>query len=66
LLVPGQFTQKKADGEVRWAVLNVVSLLRRHEKTHLALSSAMGRGDSIGNCIRVIELNLREHTPDDI
>jgi hypothetical protein len=33
-----QFTQKKADGQVRWSVLNVAALLRRHAGGWLGLS----------------------------
>ena len=40
--------QAKADAEVRWAVLNVVTLLRRHEGVHDALAAAMQRGASVG------------------
>ena len=50
--------QAKADAEVRWAVLNVVTLLRRHEGVHDALAAAMQRGASVGECIAVIEQQL--------
>ncbi len=50
--------QAKADAEVRWAVLNVVSLLRSHEAAHDALAAAMQRGASVGECIAVIEREL--------
>jgi len=50
-----QFTQKKADGEVRWAVLNAVALLRQHEAAHTALAAAMQRGESVGSCIQTLE-----------
>ena len=50
-----QFSQKKADGEVRWAVLNTVSLLRRHEAVHDALADAMLRSSSVGTCIKLLE-----------
>lgn len=53
-----QFTQKKADGEVRWAVLNAVALLRTHEKAHDALAAAMQRGESVGACIELLERML--------
>ena len=52
------FTQKKADGQVRWAVLNVVTLLRRHARVQDALAAAMRRGSSVGGCIEVIEREL--------
>ncbi len=50
--------QAKADSQVRWAVLNVVTLLRRHEPVHDALAAAMQRGASVGECIAVIEREL--------
>lgn len=50
-----QFTQAKADAQVRWAVLNVVEMLRRHRRTHQRLTDAMAQGKSIGECIAVIE-----------
>ncbi|KAF8056002.1 hypothetical protein HT031_006523 [Scenedesmus sp. PABB004] len=50
-----QFTQKKADGQVRWAVLNVAAMLRRHAGLHDALADAMAAGRSIGECVALIE-----------
>ncbi|KAG2430326.1 hypothetical protein HYH02_013803 [Chlamydomonas schloesseri] len=52
------FTQKKADAEVRWAVLNTAELLRRHAGLHAELAAAMGRGASVGQCIALIEGRL--------
>lgn len=52
------FTQAKADDQVRWAVLNVVTLLRRHEKVQDKLANAMMQNASISECIRVIEDNF--------
>ncbi|XP_030466979.1 uncharacterized protein LOC115685964 [Syzygium oleosum] len=49
------FTQKKADSQVRWSVLNTVLLLRRHEVARGKLTEAMSEGKSIGSCIDVIE-----------
>lgn len=54
-----QFTQKKTDGEIRWAVLNVTTLLRRHSKTHEKLADAMAAGASVAACIGVIEDGLK-------
>lgn len=50
-----QFTQAKADSQVRWAVLNAVEMLRRHKQTHAKLTDAMAEGKSIAECIAVIE-----------
>uniref|UniRef100_A0A0E0JJ38 Stress regulated protein n=1 Tax=Oryza punctata TaxID=4537 RepID=A0A0E0JJ38_ORYPU len=52
------FTQKKADSQVRWAVLNTVLILRRHEKARSQLAEAMSSGRSVGSCIGVIEENI--------
>ncbi|KAL6615195.1 hypothetical protein ACP70R_037465 [Stipagrostis hirtigluma subsp. patula] len=52
------FTQKKADSQVRWAVLNTVLMLRRHQKAILQLAEAMSSGKSVGSCIEVIEGNI--------
>ena len=54
------FSQKKSDSEVRWAVLNTISILRRHEETVRKLSERMAAGASVGECIRLIEDNLIE------
>ena len=53
-----QFSQKKADSEIRWAVLNLVTLLRRHRRVHARLAEAMAAGRSVGECIAVIEAGL--------
>jgi hypothetical protein len=49
------FTQAKADSQVRWAVLNVVTLLRRHQGAHDALADAMSRRAPVGECVRTLE-----------
>lgn len=49
------FTQKKADSQVRWSVLNTILLLRRHEAARAKLADAMSMGKSVGCCIDVIE-----------
>ncbi|KAG8045152.1 hypothetical protein GUJ93_ZPchr0008g12307 [Zizania palustris] len=52
------FTQKKADSQVRWAVLNTVLILRRHEKARSQLAEAMSSGKSVGSCIQVVEESI--------
>mmetsp|Transcript_8407 Transcript_8407/g.14414 ORF Transcript_8407/g.14414 Transcript_8407/m.14414 type:complete len:345 (+) Transcript_8407:113-1147(+) len=52
------FSQAKSDDQVRWAVLNVCTLLRRHEAVHDALADAMDRGAPISECIALIEQRL--------
>nr|AAW65809.1 stress regulated protein isoform 1 [Solanum virginianum]AAW65810.1 stress regulated protein isoform 1 [Solanum virginianum] len=54
------FTQKKADSQVRWAVLNTILILRRHEKARVKLAEAMTRGKSVGVCIDIIEKSISE------
>ncbi|XP_030515217.1 uncharacterized protein LOC115728954 isoform X1 [Rhodamnia argentea] len=49
------FTQKKADSQVRWSVLNTVLLLRRHDMARVELAKAMSQGKSVGFCINVVE-----------
>ncbi|XP_033136595.1 uncharacterized protein LOC103837330 isoform X1 [Brassica rapa] len=49
------FTQKKADSQVRWSVLNTILLLRRHEVARSKLAEAMSKGESVGSCVQVIE-----------
>lgn len=56
------FTQKKADSQVRWAVLNTILILRRHESARAKLADAMSSGKSVGNCIDVVENSI--HLPD--
>ncbi|XP_065000671.1 uncharacterized protein LOC103978984 isoform X2 [Musa acuminata AAA Group] len=52
------FTQKKADSQVRWAVLNTILLLRRHEKARSQLAETMSSGKSVGSCIDAIENSI--------
>ncbi|XP_027353315.1 uncharacterized protein LOC113863797 [Abrus precatorius] len=52
------FTQKKADSQVRWSVLNTVLLLRRHEAARAKLAEAMSMGKSVGSCIDIIENSI--------
>lgn len=49
------FTQKKADSQVRWSVLNTVLILRRHDGARAKLAEAMSMGKSVGSCVNVIE-----------
>lgn len=49
------FTQKKADSQVRWSLLNTVLLLRRHKLARAKLAEAMSMGKSVGACLGIIE-----------
>jgi hypothetical protein len=50
---------------VRWSVLNVAALLRRHERLHDSLAAAMASGASVGSCIQLIEDALSKPEADD-
>ncbi|XP_019420025.1 PREDICTED: uncharacterized protein LOC109330324 [Lupinus angustifolius] len=52
------FTQKKADSQVRWSVLNTILLLRRHEAARAKLAEAISMGNSVGSCIEIIENSI--------
>ncbi|KAH7571995.1 hypothetical protein ACOSP7_014962 [Xanthoceras sorbifolium] len=54
------FTQKKADSQVRWSLLNTVLLLRRHDVARARLAEAMNMGKSVGSCIEIIEDSIDE------
>lgn len=55
-----QFNQSKADGEVRWAVLNTMTILRRHALLRDKLAAKMDTGASVGDCVRLIEVELAD------
>ena len=55
-----QFSQNKADGQIRWAVLNTISVLRRHKVVHGQLAEAMAAGQSVSCCISLVEAGLRD------
>lgn len=44
--------------QVRWAVLNVAAILKRHPALHEKLADAMDRGESTASCIALIEQQL--------
>ncbi|ESW19088.1 hypothetical protein PHAVU_006G095900 [Phaseolus vulgaris] len=52
------FTQKKADSQVRWSLLNTVLLLRRHEVARAKVAEALAMGKSVGSCIDIIESSI--------
>ena len=57
------FTQKKAEVQVRWGLINAVLLLRRHRDVHERLAQAMAGGASVTDCIALIERGVR---PEDL
>ncbi|CAH9145226.1 unnamed protein product [Cuscuta epithymum] len=54
------FTQKKTDSQVRWAVLNTIIILRRHDNALAKLAEVMSEGRSVGSCIDTIEENISD------
>ncbi|KAJ0016911.1 hypothetical protein Pint_10913 [Pistacia integerrima] len=54
------FTQKKADSQVRWVILNTVLLLHHHEVAWAKLAEAMSMGKSVASCIDIIEDTIDE------
>ena len=55
-----QFTQAKADGQIRWAVLNTIAILRRHSAVHARLAEGMAAGKSVSECIALVEAALAD------
>jgi len=53
------FSQAKADDQVRWAVLNVVTILRRHGTAQEKLADAMMKNAPVSECIYIIEKNIQ-------
>lgn len=60
LLQALKFSQAKADAQVRWAVLNVVSLLRRHSSVQDAVADAMLARKPVVEIVELIELKLSD------
>lgn len=61
-----QFSQKKSDDEVRWATLNAMAIVRRHEGLIDELARMMGIGESTGKLISIIEARLANSEEKDI
>lgn len=53
-----QFSQLKADGEVRWAVLNVATMLKRYAGLQDRLATAMQQGRPMGELLELIETEV--------
>lgn len=53
-----KFDQRQTNAQLRWAVMNTIGLLKRNTGTHAALTEAMLRGASVGECVSVIEGSL--------
>ncbi|XP_043708155.1 uncharacterized protein LOC122657502 isoform X3 [Telopea speciosissima] len=56
------FTESEVDAQVRWAVLNTLLILHRHNEARSRLAEAMALRRSVGFCIDTIEntLNLSD------
>jgi len=48
-------SQRQGSAQVRWALLNVVEMMRTHLETHEKVAQAMLRSASVGECISIIE-----------
>eukprot|EP01025_Chloroclados_australasicus_P027715 TRINITY_DN27439_c0_g1_i5.p1 TRINITY_DN27439_c0_g1~~TRINITY_DN27439_c0_g1_i5.p1 ORF type:complete len:412 (-),score=32.95 TRINITY_DN27439_c0_g1_i5:306-1541(-) len=66
LLFALKFSQLKADAEIRWAVLNIIFLLRRHKQLHTELAKRMDEGQSVVTLIQLIEDYLFNVKSEDI
>ncbi|KAF6135880.1 hypothetical protein GIB67_006772 [Kingdonia uniflora] len=53
-----EFTKTEADFQMKWAALNTLLILRRHENARSKLAEAMSEGRSVGFCINMIEKAL--------
>ncbi|XP_071702935.1 uncharacterized protein [Rutidosis leptorrhynchoides] len=53
-----QLPEDEANKLIRWAVLNTLVILRRHDEARSMLVEAMAHGRSIGYCIDAIESSL--------
>lgn len=54
------FEESEADGQLKWAVINTLSLLVRHQEARSRLAETMALGKSVGTCIDVIENTLTD------
>ncbi|KAI3926804.1 hypothetical protein MKW92_003993 [Papaver armeniacum] len=52
------FSQAEIDSQIKWSVLNTLSMLSRHYNAILKLAAAMSSRKSIGFCIETIESSL--------
>ena len=50
----------RIQSQARWAVSQALLLLREHGAAYKALCDALERGESVGNCVTVIERALDE------
>ncbi|XP_052193137.1 uncharacterized protein LOC127801776 isoform X2 [Diospyros lotus] len=55
------FTESEADCRVKWAAVNTLSILVRHEEARCKLAEAMALGRSVGTCIDIIEDTLNDN-----
>nr|XP_043607196.1 uncharacterized protein LOC122579149 [Erigeron canadensis] len=55
------FTEDEANTLMRWAVLNTLLILNRHDEARSTLVEAMVDGRSIGKCIDMIESTINDH-----
>ncbi|KAL7235005.1 hypothetical protein ACSBR1_018475 [Camellia fascicularis] len=49
------FTESEADSQVKWAAVNTLLILVRHQEARSRVAEAMALGESVGSCIDIIE-----------
>lgn len=52
------FEESEVDSHLKWAVINTVLILVRHQEARSRLAESMGLAKSVGSCIAVIEDTL--------
>ncbi|THG01319.1 hypothetical protein TEA_002811 [Camellia sinensis var. sinensis] len=52
------FTKSEADSQVKWAAVNTLLILVRHQEARSRVAEAMALGKSVGSCIDIIENTL--------
>ncbi|CAL5330320.1 unnamed protein product [Camellia sinensis] len=52
------FTESEADSQVKWAAVNTLLILVRHQEARSKVAEAMALGKSVGSCIDIIENTL--------
>ncbi|XP_058222352.1 uncharacterized protein LOC131332252 isoform X2 [Rhododendron vialii] len=54
------FEESEIDSHLKWAVMNTLLILVRHQEARSRLAETMALGKSVGSCIDVIENNLND------
>jgi len=65
LLFALRFSPQRASFQVRWAVYNTVSLIRKHEKAVEEVANAMEKGASVQDLIELLEERIPPPPPEE-